>query len=164
MAEKRTTTTDKKATAPKTETKVEKAVEKATDAVKAEVKKAEEKAAPVVKKVANTAKTTTTKATKAATKKAEEVKSAAEEVKAEVTKKVAAKKTTSTKQKKTNVFIQYNFQEISEDALITRIVDKWVAETGKRESSIKTLDVYIKPEDNAAYYVINGQGSSISLF
>lgn len=28
---------------------------------------------------------------------------------------------------------------------------------GHRASSIKTLDLYVKPEDGAAYYVINGK-------
>lgn len=166
MAENKVTATDKKVAsseAKSVETKVEEVVEKAADAVKTEAKKVEEKAAPIVKKAAKTAKTTTTKATKAATKKADEVKTAAKEVKEEVAKKVTAKKAAA-KQKKVNIFIQYNYQEITEEALVGRIVDKWVKETGKKESSIKDFDVYIKPEDNAAYYVINGQGSSIALF
>ena len=28
--------------------------------------------------------------------------------------------------------------------------------SGKKESAITSLDIYVKPEENAAYYVING--------
>ncbi len=34
----------------------------------------------------------------------------------------------------------------------------WVAE-GHRASSLKSLDVYVKPEDSAAYYVVNGKAA-----
>ena len=32
----------------------------------------------------------------------------------------------------------------------------WTDEMGKKESELKDLKVYIKPEDNGAHYVING--------
>ena len=28
------------------------------------------------------------------------------------------------------------------------------------DAEIKTLDIYVKPEENAAYYVVNGEGSA----
>ena len=34
---------------------------------------------------------------------------------------------------------------------------EWVAETGKKESDIKDVQIYVKPEENAAYYVVNGE-------
>ena len=33
----------------------------------------------------------------------------------------------------------------------------WMDETGKKESDIKEMQIYIKPEENAAYYVINNE-------
>ena len=164
MAEKKVTAAseEKKTLTPvakTTEAKVEKVIEKAEEVIKAEAEKVEAKA-PAVKK---TAKAAAEKATKTAAKATKAVAKTAEAVKKETAKKATARKATTTK-KKTNVFIQYNYQEIAEEVLVQRIIDKWVEETGNKESSIKSFDVYIKPEDNAAYYVVNGQGSSIALF
>ena len=39
-----------------------------------------------------------------------------------------------------------------------KVTENWVA-LGHRASSIKSLDLYVKPEDMAAYYVINGKES-----
>lgn len=110
------------------------------------------------KKTAATKKATTTKKTTAAKKPATK-KATAE--------KTAEKKTTtrtSSKAKLANIYVQYDNREAEQTDLLRRIIENWVSETGKKETAIKTFDVYIKPEDNAAYYVINGQGSSITLF
>ena len=40
--------------------------------------------------------------------------------------------------------------------MVEQVKAQWTAE-GHRVSSIKSLEVYVKPEDNAAYYVINGK-------
>ena len=31
----------------------------------------------------------------------------------------------------------------------------WMDETGKKESDIKDVQIYAKPEEHAAYYVVN---------
>ena len=31
----------------------------------------------------------------------------------------------------------------------------WMDETGKKESDIKDIQIYVKPEEHAAYYVVN---------
>ncbi|MBQ9512622.1 MAG: hypothetical protein IJR58_05470 [Lachnospiraceae bacterium] len=33
----------------------------------------------------------------------------------------------------------------------------WAELSGKAESAIESLDLYVKPEDGRAYYVINGK-------
>ncbi len=40
--------------------------------------------------------------------------------------------------------------------MVEQVKALWTAE-GHRASSIKSLEVYVKPEDMAAYYVINGK-------
>lgn len=40
--------------------------------------------------------------------------------------------------------------------LRARVVDAYVSE-GHRQSSIKTLELYVKPEERKVYYVINGK-------
>lgn len=98
--------------------------------------------------------------------KAEEVKvEVKEEVKAEPVKKTAAEKKTAAKTTRTTkkavkeelkpeVFVQFQENEAVLAEVVDRIKAQFVAE-GHRESSIKSLQIYLKPEDYAAYYVIN---------
>jgi len=114
-------------------------------------------------------------ATKKATTKATEVKEVKEvkveapkaevkEVKAEA-KKAPAKKAATTEKKapakkaaaKAETVITLEFGDYT--AIMATVEDKvkaqYVAE-GNKASSIKTLNIYVKPFENAAYYVING--------
>jgi len=54
------------------------------------------------------------------------------------------------------VYIQYAGKEILLAVVEETIKKAWEAE-GHRASSIKKLDIYIKPEESAAYYVINSK-------
>ena len=100
-----------------------------------------------------------TKVVKAAETKAAETKTAA---KKDTTKKAtAAKKETTAKKapaaKKeatVDVFVQFAGNQVSYASVEERVKAAFVAE-GHRASSIKNLKIYIKPEENAAYYVIN---------
>ena len=134
---KKATTKKAETTAAVTEAPVEAAVETKAE-VKAEVK---EEAAPaaVEKKAAH----------KGAVKKATEtVKTAAEKV-AKATKK-AIEPTTSA------VFVQYMGKEIVCKDVVAAVKEIWTKEMGNKESDLKDIKVYIKPEDNGAYYVLNG--------
>ncbi|MCI8863602.1 MAG: hypothetical protein HFI20_14180 [Lachnospiraceae bacterium] len=131
---------------------------KATDTVKktAPVKTAETAAAPV-KEAAGKAEPVKTAPVKEA---------AVKEEKAAAPKKAAPKaavKTTTTKTAKTakeaasqNIYIQFAGKEVKAEELVEQVKALWTAE-GHRASSIKSLEVYVKPEDMAAYYVINGK-------
>lgn len=55
---------------------------------------------------------------------------------------------------KTNVIIQTYGLEISELEIIAKIKEKWVAE-GNLVKSIKSLVMYVKPEEKKVYYIIN---------
>lgn len=55
---------------------------------------------------------------------------------------------------KTNVIIQTYGLEISESEIIAKIKEKWVAE-GNLVKSIKSLVMYVKPEEKKVYYIIN---------
>ena len=110
------------------------------------------------------AETEVKEAPKAETVKAEPAK--AEAPKAEAKKAPAKRgpkpKTEAKKAEKKeavqNVYVQFAGKEISTTALTELVTEKWVA-LGHRASSIKSLDLYVKPEDSAAYYVINGKES-----
>ena len=75
-------------------------------------------------------------------------------------KKTTAKKTTARKaakkpvEKITEVYFEYNGEQILSEELVGRIQEAYKNE-GHRISSIKTLRVYINPDERKAYYVIN---------
>ena len=107
---------------------------KATEAVETKTVKAEAKA----------------EAPKAEAKKAEEPKK-------ETAKKAPAKRTTA-KDIKTSVLVQFAGKEVTEKDLIAA-VKKAYTKKGNKVGDIKTIEIYVKPEESAAYYVVNGIGA-----
>ena len=89
-----------------------------------------------------------------------EVKAVVEEVKAETAKKKpgrkpAAKTTRKTAAKKTfkkELFFQFDGKQVDEETLVARITE----DVKSQNVEIKDLKMYLKPEDNACYYVANG--------
>ena len=124
---------------------VKPAAEKPVEENTAEVKSAEEKTTAVkseepAKKTA--AKKTTTRKTTAAKK---------------TTTKTAAKTTAAKKAEPvTEVYVQYWGKEIHTSEVADRIKKIWTDDMGKKATDLKDLKIYIKPEDNGAHYVING--------
>lgn len=55
---------------------------------------------------------------------------------------------------KTSLFVEFSGNQVEDKTLITTAKNAWVEE-GNKVKDIKTLNIYIKPEENAAYYVIN---------
>ena len=148
MAAKKTTQTTKKAEDVKINAPVKTAetvkTETAAPAVKAEVKETVKEAPKAEVK---------TEAVKAEAPKAEKKA----EVKAEP-KKRGPKPKAEKKEAVQNVYGQFAGKEILTADLAAQVTEKWVA-LGHRASSIKELNLYVKPEDSAAYYVINGKES-----
>lgn len=137
MSAKKVTETAKKAEAVKVNEPA-RAVENASKAVAAPAKEAEVKAAPV--------KEAAVKEEKAPAKKAAPKKAAAKTTTAKTAKEAVSQ----------NVYIQFAGKEVKTRDLVEQVKALWTAE-GHRASSIKSLEVYVKPEDAAAYYVINGK-------
>ena len=104
-----------------------------TNQVKAAEPKTNEKAKDTAAETKETAKPAREKKPSRAAKKA--AKAAKEELKPEV-------------------FIQYQGNEAIVADVIEKAKNEFVAD-GHRASSIKSLQVYLKPEEFAAYYVIN---------
>ena len=44
-------------------------------------------------------------------------------------------------------------KELSQEDMVAAVKAQWIGE------EIKTLALYVKPEDQAVYYVVNGEGS-----
>ena len=55
---------------------------------------------------------------------------------------------------KMKTFVEYNGKQVEEKELIANIEKVWV-EAGNKVGDIKTLELYIKPEEATVYYVIN---------
>lgn len=122
----------------------EKAAEVKSDEEKTTAVKSEEPA----KKTA--AKKTTTRKTAAAKKTT--TRTTAKTTAAKTTRKTAAKKAEPV----TEVYVQYWGKEIHTSEVADRIKKIWTEDMGRKASELKDLKIYIKPEDNGAHYVING--------
>ena len=97
----------------------------------------------------------TTPVKKAAAAKKTAVKTTAKKTaeKKQTVRKTAAKKAAPVN---TEVYVQFWGKEVYAKDVVESIKKIWTEEMGKKESELKDLKVYIKPEDNGAHYVING--------
>ncbi len=142
---------DKKVTSTKPAAIKEEAVVKTAEkaAVAANDTKPAEKPAAVVKEEKPVAKTV---------QENKEVKPEAKETPAKKGKpgrkpgKAVAKKKPA--EKVEEVYVQFQELEITTKEIVDKAKQIYVAE-GHRESSIKSLRLYIKPDEHMAYYVIN---------
>lgn len=99
-------------------------------------------------------------------KKAEaETKTAAKKTTTKKTtaKKITARKTTAKKEIKVSAFVEYFGKQVEEKDMIARVKKAWTS-SGKKIGDIKTMELYIKPEESAVYYVINGTETGAVAF
>ncbi|MGN1267250.1 MAG: DUF6465 family protein [Dorea sp.] len=107
---------------------------------------ATKKAAAAEEKVVETKATKTTKATEA-----------------KATKKTATKKTTAKKDMKVKTVIEYYGKQVDEKDIIASVKKVWT-QKGNKIGDIKTMELYIKPEEAAVYFVINGtEGGAVAF-
>ena len=136
----------KKTETAKAVTAVKSAVAEVKEAVKEEAKKPAAKKATAAKKPA---------VKKAETKKTEEKKA----VKEVAEKKPAAKKATAAKEAsaevKTNIVLQYADKNVTFDTLVQNAKNVCTFDLGKKDADIKKLDLYVKPEEDTVYFVLN---------
>ena len=80
-------------------------------------------------------------------------------------KRAAAKRTTAAKKevKKTS-FLQYAGKEVDLDSLYEQVKTIWTKEMGKKAGDLKDIKLYVKPEEFAAYYVINEEITGSIVF
>lgn len=136
-----------------------KVVAKAAPAAKAaEEKKTEVKAAapvkePEVKKAAPAAKAEKkAPAKKAPAKKTAEKKAAAPAAKT-AEKKAPVKKAAKVEE---TVNFQFSGKSYTPDDLMKIFKDVWKYDMNGREEDIKNVELYVKPEENTTYFVVNG--------
>ena len=143
-----------------------------TKAVKAEPAKETAKAEPA-KAAAKTVKAESAKAieTKKDTTKKLETKAGVlvdtpaaktEEKKTTAAKKTAAKKPAAKKpaakkaELKTEMFLQFAGKEYTEKEILQKVKDIWTKVLKNKVGDMKDVKIYLKPEESAAYYVVNG--------
>ena len=150
--------TDVKLTkAPDVNAEVKEAVKETTKKVETAAKKAEAVAETTAKKVEAKAETAAKKVEAKAETAAKKVEKA----------KTTAKKTVKKAVKepaKIEMIVEFQGNAASVASLENKVKAQFVAE-GHRAGCIKTLNIYIKPEDYKAYYVINDKFTgSVDLF
>ena len=59
------------------------------------------------------------------------------------------------KEMKTSLTVQYMGKEADEKAMIAAVKKAW-RKDGHKVGDISTMELYVKPEENSVYYVING--------
>ena len=112
-------------------------VKKATDAIGDAAASVVDAAKPVVKKAKKAAAPTVKKAVKVGSEAAQAVK--------ETAKKVSPKKP--------EYYVQFNGREINMEELSDKA--KAAFKEDHKRTAVLSCRIYLKPEDNAAYYVVN---------
>ena len=102
------------------------------------------KAAPAVEKVKKKTAPAVEKVKKQAGQAAKQAKKTGEDL----TTKVSEVTT------KSEIFVQYGDYEIKTDDMVKRVREAYIAE-GHKAVDIHEVQIYIKPSDSCAYYVIN---------
>lgn len=130
--------------------KVEEVKAEVKEAPKAEAKPAAEKKAPAKKAAAPKKEAAAKKApAKKEAKPAAEKKAPAKKAPA---KKAAAKKTAV----KEAVNFQFSGKSYTPDDLLKICKDVWKYDLNGKEEDFESVELYVKPEENTTYYVING--------
>ena len=115
--------------------------------------------------VKKTTKTTEEAAVKKTAAKAAAKKAPAKKAEtAEAAVKTAAKKTTTTRTKKAaavkeTISIQFAGKDYTTEQLVKSAKDIWEFDLKKDPADFKEVQLYVKPEEAKAYYVINGTES-----
>ena len=155
MATKRTTKKAETMAAKKAAKTVAEVKATAAAEVKAEPSKAEAVKTAVVEtvkaateSVKETAKEAVKETAKAPAKTA---------VKAEAKKPVVRRTAKKAAVAAEEIFIQYAGKEFTTKDVVANVKKAWTEMTGKKEEDIQDIKVYVKTEENKAYYVVNGE-------
>lgn len=158
MVTKKTSSTTKAETATVKTEKKETAAAKAIETKKDTTKKLETKAAVLVdtpEVQAEEVKETVKKAAKKVAAKAEDTAEKAVKTVKKAAKKTAAK-TTKKAELKTEFFLQFSGKEYTEKEILKKVKDVWTKDLKNKVGDMKDVKIYLKPEESAAYYVVNG--------
>ena len=146
MVTKKTSSKTKAVKAEETKTTTAKPAEKKAETATEKAEKKETAAAKAIETKKDKTKKLETKA--AVLVDTPEVQ--AEEVKETV--KKAAKKVAA----KAEFFLQFSGKEYTEKEILKKVKDVWTKDLKNKVGDMKDVKIYLKPEESAAYYVVNG--------
>lgn len=135
-------------------------------AAKVEAPKAEVKKAAPTTPVKTETKTAVKEAEKAPVAKAEEKAPVRAEVKKPAAKKETAKKETAKKapakkpaakkaELKSEISVQFGGKSYSQEDLLKIAKDVWKYDLKQKAADLTSVELYVKPEENMVYYVMN---------
>lgn len=56
-----------------------------------------------------------------------------------------------------SLYVQYGGRSLSQDDLLNIAKDVWKYDLKQKTGDLKNVDLYVKPEENKVYYVMNGE-------
>lgn len=133
---------------------------KRTTAVKAAAEKREavQTAAEEVKAAEKVAETVVETAPAAV--KAEAAVPVKEEVKAEAAVKEETKNTVTRKAAVKEEFVlEFDGRQVTEEEIIKKVKENWTKVQKNKIKDIKSVKVFLQPENGCAYYTVNGEGN-----
>lgn len=122
--------------------------------IKKETVKRAKAAKKEVEKLAENASEGTVELAKSAKKGAVKLAESASESTVELA-KTAKKAAVRMRKPVTKVYLQYEGKEISQEEVSQKVLEQF--RSMYEDIAAKKMDLYMKPEENAAYYVINGE-------
>ena len=70
--------------------------------------------------------------------------------------KISTKAPAKKAEVKANISVQFDGKEYKTEEFVKIAKDVWQYDLGNKVADFKTVDLYVKPEESAVYYVING--------
>ena len=70
-------------------------------------------------------------------------------------KKEIAKKKTVKPELKKEIILQFYGKEYTEKEIVAKVKEVWTKDMKRKVSEMKSLKIYLKPEESAAYFVVN---------
>ena len=58
--------------------------------------------------------------------------------------------------KKEAIYVQFAGKSYSNEELLKIAKDVWVYDMGQKAADMKSVEIYVKPEESMAYFVVNG--------
>ena len=76
-------------------------------------------------------------------------------VKKAATKKTTTRKTVKKADQKTSLHVQFSGKSYSEEDLVKMAQDVWKYDLKQKVRELASIELYVKPEENLVYYVMN---------
>lgn len=62
-----------------------------------------------------------------------------------------------------SVYFEYAGASYNADDVVKKVKEDWTKNLGKKVKDMADVNIYVKPEDNKIYYVVNEETYSVEL-